>query len=109
MEIIIKKAHSHYNRELGMQIRNEAHYKDVLKRRGLCTKEEGDDLAHRATEKQRKEYRVDEDTRKFLSEIKNTASKDGKVQLGGRAIEFMKKKGVKFEKSEYLGQQGGWK
>lgn len=107
-EIIIKKAYNHFNRELGMQIHSEKHYKEVLKRRGLCTQEEGDDLARRAIRDARKDYKIDQNTEKFLASIRDTASKDGKVKLGSRALDFMKKKGVNFERTDYKGEKGGW-
>ena len=80
LEIIVKKDISHYNRTLEMNITSRRQFNDVLKRRNLCLQEEGDDRAARATRDARKDYKIDEDSRKFLSEVKDSA-KDGKVHL----------------------------
>lgn len=107
-EIIVRKGYEHFNRELNMQIHSKRQYNDELKRRGLCMQEEGDDRAVRAIRDARKDYKIDQDTERFLSEVKDTVSKDGKVQLGSKALDFMKKKGVHFNRPEDKGLKGGW-
>ena len=106
-EIIVKRDISHYNKTLEMNITSRKQFDDELKRRGLCLQEEGDDLARQARERERKPYKIDKDTEKFIAEVRMKA-KDGKVRLESRAIDFMKKKGVHFERTDYKGQEGGW-
>jgi len=107
MEIIVKKDISHYNRALNKYIRTKSQYNDEMKRQGMVSEEKGNYLAEKAREKMRKPYKVDLETRKFLEEVKSH-SKKGKVKLSGRELEFMKKKGVKFERPDYKGLKGGF-
>lgn len=107
-EIIIKKAYQHYNKTLGMQINSKRQFDNELKRRGLCLQEEGDDRARRAIRDARKDYKIDKDTEKFIGEIRMTADNKGNVKLGDRALEFMKKKGVNFNRPDFKGLKGGF-
>ena len=99
--------YSGYNRALGKYIRGKYHYFDEMKRQGMVSYEEGEDIARKAREKSHKDYKLNEKTEKFLSEV-NMRAKNGKVKLSGREIDYMEKIGVSFKKPEYLGQKGGW-
>ena len=107
MEIITKPSYEHYNKALGKYIRSKHHYNDELKRQGMVPQDKGDYLAERAREKMRKPYKIDKDTEQFLSEVK-MSSRNGKVKLSGRQLEFMEKKGVNFKKPEYKGLKRGF-
>jgi len=106
--LIIKKDINHYNRELGMRITSRRQYVNELKRRGLCTQEEGNDIADRAARKNHKDYKSTESTMKFLHYVKSHADKDGKVKLSGRELAHMQELGVNFKRPEYRGTKGGF-
>lgn len=78
-----------------------------MKRQGMVSQEKGEDLAKKAIEDRQKPYKVDLKTRKFLEEVKSS-SKDGKVKLGSRALDYMEKVGVNFKKPDYKGLEGGF-
>lgn len=107
IEVVVRPSYEHFNRELNCHIRNKRHYNEELKRRGFVTKEQGDDMARQANERNRKPYKIGKDTERFIAEV-SASAKDGKVKLGSRAIDFMKKKGVRFGQTEYRGQEGGF-
>ena len=107
MEIHIRPSYEHYNRSLNKHIKSKKHYKEEMRRQGMVSQEKGDYLAERAREKMRKPYKVEPETLRFLKEVK-MGSKNGKVKLSGRQIEYMEKVGVNFKKPEDKGLKGGF-
>ena len=103
---IISKDYNHFNRALGKQINSKKQYKEECKRQGMVTSEKGNDIAHKAKESNRNDYKPSKDTAQFYASLNKT--KDGKVKLSGRQLEFMKKKGVSFKRPDYKGIEGGF-
>ena len=99
--------YEHYNRSLGVYIKNKRHYKEEMKRQGMVSFEEGEDLARKARERAHKDYKPTQETMKFLKHVESR-SKDGKVKLSGRELQYMEKIGVNFKRPEYKGIEGGF-
>lgn len=106
MDIIVKKFPEHYNRALGKQITSRRQYEQEMKRQNMVPQDKGDDIARRSKERSHKDYKVDPETRKFFSEVRSS-SKNGKIQLSGRQLDYMKKVGVTFNRPDYKGLKGG--
>ena len=99
--------YSHFNDSLGKYIRSKRHYKEEMKRQGMVSFEEGEDIACRARERSHKDYKPTKETEKFLSEV-NMRAKDGKVKLSGREMAYMEKIGVNFKRPEERPLKGVW-
>jgi hypothetical protein len=108
MEIIVKKDISHYNRILQKYIKTRKQYDDELKKQGMVPYEQGADMAERARQRQHKDYRPTDETRRFLYEVQSGADKNGHVKLSGRQLEYMERIGVNFKRPEFKGTKGGW-
>ena len=107
MEIIVRK-YDGPNRALGKYIRGKHHYNEEMKRQGMVSKEKGDEMARKAEESMKKPYKVSNDTLGFIRDAK-MHSKNGKLKLSDREIDFMKKKGVNFNHPGDMGTEGGFK
>ena len=105
MQVIVKK-YDGYNRALGKHITSKRHYNDEMKRQGMVSFEKGQAMADKAQEKMHKDYKLKDETRRFLKNINKT--KDGKVNLSGREMAYMKKVGVDFRKPKERPLEGGW-
>ena len=101
---IVVRNYDHINRSLGnwdtpkgKRITSKKHYESELKKQDMVSSEKAQELkAKYDQEHKRKDYKPDKETREFYNYVKGTADKNGKVKLGGKALEFMKSKGVKF-------------
>lgn len=101
--IIVKKSHEHINSAMsnwdtpkGKYIKNEAHYKEEMKRGGYITYEQAQENAMRAEEKKRQErFKVSQPVLEVLKSVKNSADKKGNVKLSDKQITAMKKYGLK--------------
>lgn len=107
VQINMNKSYEHFNRELGKQINSKRQYKEELKRRGLVSQDKGDQMAKDAKERQHRDYKPSDETKRFFSEINSKKSKDGQIKLSGRELAYMKKVGVDFRRPEYKGLEGG--
>ena len=116
MQIIHKESQSgrfkpHYNTATGVYYHEKKDYLNDLKKKGLEPYKPG------AAEKvnTRKEYKPSDTARGLINTIKSSTGKDGKVRLGGVAIDAMKRHGVVFtdtNKRDNSGRdhrQGGFK
>ena len=108
-QIIVKKFQPHYNRALDIPITSQRQYNDELKRRGLVSQEQGDDIALRAKHDNKQPFKPTDETMRYLHHVQSHAQKDGKVKLSGQEIVYMEKLGCKFGKVEYKGTEGGFK
>ena len=97
---IIVKRYDHYNRALGMYIRNKYQYHDELKKRGLVSFEEGQRLADK--KEKVKKWKPSMDLRHQIRAMKTVADKNGNVTLAHvpKVVEVMKKNGMTFDMSK---------
>jgi len=93
MEIIVKKW-EHYNRTLGKHIKSKTEYHDEMKKQGMVSWDEGCRQTDSHKAKMNEPYKITGETERFLKEMNHNKDRKGNVQLGDRAIEFMKSKGV---------------
>ena len=103
MAYIIVKKYNHksgINRALGEHVKNGAHYRDLMKRKGMVSMDEGNRLADEHARKISEPYKLTSETTNFIREVVST-SKDGKVTLGDRAVNKMKSIGVPTEMSDH--------
>ena len=106
MDPHIKVPHyEHFNKALGKQLTSKKHYHEELKKAGCVQFEEGERIAEKARSK-RPAYKLSEKAGNFLREVRQTADKNGKLKLSDRAIDHMKKIGVKFEGVTHRGMGG---
>lgn len=89
----------HYNRSLGVQVESKEHYLHLLNKGGYVPIDESRRLTEDYKRKNpgKKYNGVSEETRKFIADIKSTASRDGKIRPTEQMVNKMKKLGVKFE------------
>ena len=87
-----KRFKPHYNSALGEYVSTKKDYLDKMKKGGYEPYKAG------AAEKvnTRKEYKPSDTARGLINTIQKATGKDGKVRLGGCAIDAMKKHGVVF-------------
>ncbi len=107
-ERMTRKFEQHYNRSLGKKITSRRQYNEEMKKQNMVPYEQGKAMAKVAVEKAHKDYKIDRETKRFLIEVKSTASPDGKIKLGSRALNFMKEKGVSFIRPDERPLEGGW-
>jgi hypothetical protein len=91
-QIVIKK-YDGYNDALDMHIKSKAHLDRVVKERGLVTFEEGQRIAAKARNENRKQYKLGNDAKDIIEHAKNSADRKGKIKLSDRAIDKMIEKG----------------
>ena len=86
----------HYNRAMGCQIYNKAHYKHEMKRRGMVPYEEAERLAEEWDKKNaHKDYNgISPKARDVIASLRLTADKHGNIKLGGNAIQRLKELGL---------------
>ena len=106
MPNIIVKKYEHYNRALGKHITSKKQYENEMQRQGMVSADKGNEMAAKTRESRRKEYKPDKDTLQFVNSLHG--DKNGKIQLSGRQLEFMKKKGVSLERPKDRPLEGGW-
>ena len=99
--------YEHFNKSLGKHITSKKHYKEEMQKSGCVSFEEGERLASKARSN-RPQYKPSEKAESFMREVRQTADKNGKVKLSDRAIDHMKKLGVKFEGRSVPNGKGGF-
>ena len=108
MANIIVKNYEHYNRALGKHINSKRQYKDEMKRQGMVSSEKGDEMAAKAKEQAKRDYKPTRETLQFIESVRQRTDKNGNVKLGGRQIDYMKKVGVDFRRPKDRPLEGGW-
>lgn len=89
MEIIVKQSYCHYNRSLGMQIKNKDHYDRVCKEQGMVSYEKAEELASNARKSKIKPYEISKDALAIIEAAKNSADRKGNVKLSDKTIQAM--------------------
>ena len=94
--IIIKK-YEHFNRALGIPIRNKRHYDYEMKSRGFVSFEEGQCMAEKHQEQ--KKWNPSTECIEVIKAIKDKADKKGNIVLARhpKIVEAMQKKGMSFD------------
>ena len=81
-----------------VKVRGREHYKKLMAQGGYVPFEKAQEIAHEARKKTApKLHTHDPELVSFLRHLKMTSTKDGKVMLGGKAIQKMKEFGVNFD------------
>ena len=94
MQIIMKQSYSHYNRSIGMQIKNKDHYDRVCKEGGWVSYEQAQAMAEEGRKAKIKPYKISEESKSIIEHAKNIADKKGHVKLSDRAIDKLIEKKV---------------
>ena len=81
--------YDHYNKALGKHITSKRHYEEEMKRQGCVPFEKGQELVAKSRANQRKDYKISDESARFMNEVKLTADKKGNVKLGDRAIDYL--------------------
>jgi hypothetical protein len=87
MEVIVKQSYSHYNRSLGMQIKNKDHYDRVCKEGNWVSYEQAQEIASKARQEKIKPYKISEESMSIIQHANNSKKKDGTIKLSDRAID----------------------
>lgn len=72
----------------------------------MVSLDKGTEMAQNAQERKIQPYKPDSEIRKFCNSL--NPDKNGKVKLGGRQLEYMKKVGVSFRRPTERPLTGGW-
>lgn len=89
MEIIVKQSYAHYNRSLGMQIKNKDHYDRVCKEGNWVSYEKAEEIAHNSRKSKIKPYEISKDALAIIESAKNSRDDQGNVKLGTKVIKAM--------------------
>ena len=94
MQIIVKQSYAHYNRSLGMQIKNKDHYDRVCKEGGYVSDEQAKEMAEAGRKSKIKDYKLSDVSKAIIEHAKNSKTADGKIKLSDRAIDKLIEKKV---------------
>jgi hypothetical protein len=94
MQVIIKQSYAHYNRSLGMFIKNKDHYDRVCKEGNYVSYEQCKEIAEKARKEKIKPYKISKDTWDIIRVAKNSMKADGKIKLPDAAIDRLIEKKV---------------
>ena len=88
--------YKHYNRALGCKIESKKHYEYEMKRRGMVSKEVGDELARQREERRANvpKAELSDKAREIIQVAKRHSDKKGRVKFDDNTIEAMKELGV---------------
>ena len=95
-----------YNRALGKYISTKRQYENEMQRQGMVSQEKGEELARKAKERNQKPYVLGDKTKDLLTYANSIKDRKGNIKLGDRAIDAMKKMGMKFERPNVSGSGG---
>ena len=92
------KHYEHYNRALGKYINNKGEYNEEMKRQGMISSGEANDIASKKQEELDAPYKPS----KKCYEIMRACNfdKKGKGKMPDRAVEELKKMGMTFDKAK---------
>lgn len=87
MQIIVKQSYNHYNRSLGMQIKNKDHYDQVCKEGGWVSYEQAEAMAEKGRKEKIKDYKISKESQELIQYANSIKDKKGNVKLSGKAID----------------------
>jgi len=97
MNIIVKK-YEHYNHAMGKYISSKRQYEQEMVKGNYIPFEKAEQLAEQTRNRNHKNYDgLSEKTMRFLHQVKNTADKNGKIQISDRFVKGLKENGVKLD------------
>lgn len=103
MQVIVKQSYNHYNRSLGMFIKNKDHYDRVCKEGGWVSYEQAQTMAEEGRKQKIKDYKISEESESIIKYAKNIADKKGKLKLGDVAInKLIEKKAIGRQVPSYM-------
>lgn len=99
----MKQSYSHYNRSIGMQIKNKDHYDRVCKEGGWVSYEQAQAMAEEGRKAKIKPYKISEESKELIQYSKNISDKKGNIKLSDRAIDkLVEKKAIGRQIPSYM-------
>lgn len=92
MQIIVKQSYAHYNRSLGMQIKDKDHYDRVCKEGNWVSYEQAQEIADKSRKDKVKEYKISDESLAIINAARQRADKKGNLKLADSAIDALIKK-----------------
>jgi hypothetical protein len=115
---IVVKNYEHFNRSLpnwdtpkGKYIRSRAHYEEECKKAGMISYERCSSICDEKQKAKDAPFSVSNETKELMVSVKSRAKKDGTVSLTGREVDYMKSKGMRFDRrlpEHYHTDKGGF-
>lgn len=102
MQIIVKN-YSHYNRSLGIHIKDKDHYDRVCKEGNWVSDEQAKEIAEKARKEKIKPYKISEESKSIIEHAKNSKKKNGDIKLSDTAInKLIEKKAINKYIPDYM-------
>lgn len=98
--LIFREDHQykHFNHAMGVQIESKKHYEREMAKRGMVPYEKALELAQQYDKKNgRKDYKLSAKAEDIIRSLK-LASRNGRIELGTRAINALEKIGLNFRR-----------
>ena len=103
MQIIVKQNYNHYNRSLGIQIKDKAHYDKVCKEGGWVSFEQAQEIADKARAEKIKPYKISRESEEIIKYSNQIKDSKGRVKLGDVAInKLIEKKAIGRQVPSYM-------
>ena len=100
MEVIVKLNYAHYNRTLGIQIKNRDHYERVCKEGGWVPYEQAEEMG---SNKRCKEYKISKESEEIIKYAHQIKDSKGNLKLGDVAIgKLIEKKAIGKRVPDYM-------
>lgn len=87
MQVIVKQSYAHYNRSLGIFIKNKDHYDRVCKEGNWVSDEQAHEIADKARKEKIKPYKISKDSLDIIRAAKNSMKSNGNIKLPEAAID----------------------
>lgn len=95
----INRSFKEWDTPQGKKIRNKREYDEAMKRDGLVSEEKAADMVRAKKEKRdNTPYKASPEMREFMDGV--NSDKNGNVKLSGRQIDFMKDRGMTFDREK---------
>ncbi len=91
MEIIIKQSYNHFNKALGVHVKNKDHYDRLMKEGNYCSYEQSIENGNNSG---KKPYILSKEAENIIREAKLKRDSKGKVKLDGKFGEKLVKIGA---------------
>ena len=86
MEVIVKQGYEHYNRTLGVHIKNREHYERVCREGNWVPFEKAQEIAENAHRRKIKDYKISKESQEIINYAHQIKDKKGNLKLGDIAI-----------------------
>ena len=102
---IIVKNYEHFNRSLpnwnspkGKWIGSRAQYEKECAKAGMISYEQCSQICDEKQKAKDAPFSVSAETKELMANVKSRADKKGNVKLSGREVDYMKRKGMRFDR-----------